>query len=212
MPLIFRRSVNSLVLNFNNLPLIWFSRHGETAWNAEGRVQGQYDTDLDTLGQAQADANGLKLASLIDEPSKFKFVASPLKRTRETMERIRTGMELPPHEYALDERLKEVHFGDWQGFTIPEISMVSPELLEARHRDKWNFLPPGTEAESYEILATRFSLWLREVYDPTVCVTHGGIIRSLFHLVGHMSGEKASRLVVPQDQVLRFEHGTLTWF
>ncbi len=204
--------IDRAILRFDKLPLIWFCRHGETTWNAEGRVQGQYDTDLDALGRSQADGNGLKLSGLIDEPSKFNFVASPLKRTRKTMERIRTGMNLPPQGYALDERLKEVHFGDWQGFTIPEISMVSPELLEARHRDKWNFLPPGKDAESYEILATRFSLWLNEVSEPTVCVTHGGIIRSLFHLAGHMSGEKASRLVVPQDQVLRFEHGALAWF
>lgn len=199
-------------MRYKNLPLIWFSRHGETSWNAEGRVQGQYDTDLNALGRSQADGNGLKLAGLIGDPAQFKFVASPLKRTRETMERIRTGMNLPPLGYDLDERLKEVHFGDWQGFTIPEISMVSPELLEARHRDKWNFLPPGIEAESYEILATRFSLWLCQVSEPTVCVTHGGVIRSLFHLVGHMSGEKASRLTVPQDQVLKFENGALTWF
>ncbi len=199
-------------MRFDKLPLIWFSRHGETAWNAQGRVQGQYDTDLNTLGRSQANANGVKLAGLVDEPSKFKFVSSPLKRTRETMERIRTGMELPPHEYALDQRLKEVHFGDWQGFTIPEISMVSPELLEARHRDKWNFLPPGSGAESYEILAARFSLWLKDVSEPTVCVTHGGIIRSLFYLVGAMGSQEASRLTVPQDRVLRFENSRLDWF
>lgn len=199
-------------MNWKQLPLIWFCRHGETAWNAEGRVQGQYDTDLNETGKLQADANGLKLKTLVPDPSAFDFVASPLKRTRETMERIRAGMDLPRGDYRLDDRLKEVHFGDWQGFTLAEISMVHPELLEARHRNKWDFLPPGSEAENYHMLADRFSSWLATVTAPTVCVTHGGIIRSLYHLVEGLSGEEASRLSVPQDQVLRLQSGRLVWF
>jgi broad specificity phosphatase PhoE len=192
-------------------PLIWFSRHGETAWNAEGRVQGQFDTDLNETGKHQADANGVKLKTLISDASKFDFIASPLKRTRETMARIRRGMALPANDYLLDDRLMEVHFGDWQGYTLSEISMVSPELLEARHRNKWHFLPPGGDAESYEMLARRFVGWLESVKVPTVCVTHGGIIRTLFHLIEGMNGEAASRLEVPQDQVLRLEDGKLLW-
>jgi broad specificity phosphatase PhoE len=194
------------------LPLIWFCRHGETAWNAEGRVQGQYDTDLNETGKLQANENGRKLQVLIEYPSEFDFIASPLKRTRETMQRIRANMDLPPDEYRLDDRLKEVHFGDWQGFTLAEISIVHPELLEARHRNKWNFIPPGKEAENYAMLAKRFSIWLQTVNGPTICVTHGGIIRSLFYLVTGLSGEDASRMSVPQDQVLRLDRGRLKWF
>jgi probable phosphoglycerate mutase len=193
-------------------PLIWFSRHGETAWNAEGRVQGQFDTDLNETGQAQADANGVKLKELVGDAMHLDFIASPLKRTRETMERIRRGMGLVPQDYLLDDRLMEVHFGDWQGYTLAEISLVSPELLEARHRDKWNFIPPGSDAENYDMLARRFAGWLETVQVPTLCVTHGGVIRSLFHLIEGVDGEEASRLPVPQDQVLRLEDGKLRWF
>ena len=199
-------------MDWKNLPLIWFCRHGETAWNAEGRVQGQFDTDLNETGRAQADANGLKLRRLIADPAPFDFIASPLKRTRETMRRIRTGMALPTEDYLLDDRLMEVHFGDWQGFTLAEIGLVHPELLEARHRNKWNFIPPGADAENYDMLARRFSGWLATVKVPTVCVTHGGIIRSLHHLVERLDGEAASRLPVPQDQLLRLECGRLEWF
>ena len=199
-------------LDWSKLPLMWFSRHGETDWNAEGRVQGQFDTDLNETGRIQADSNGLKLKALLPDPLGFDFIASPLKRTRETMERIRAGMGLAPGEYLLDDRLMEVHFGDWQGFTLSEISMVHPELLEARHRDKWNFIPPGDDAENYDMLARRFAGWLETVKVPTVCVTHGGVIRSLYHLVTGMGGEEASRLSVPQDQVLRLQVGRLDWF
>ncbi len=199
-------------MDWSTLPLIWFCRHGETAWNVEGRVQGQFDTDLNETGKGQADANGIKLKALIPDPAGFDFIASPLRRTRETMERIRTGMGLTKGDYLLDERLMEVHFGDWQGFTLAEISMVHPELLEARHRDKWNFIPPGADAENYDILARRFAQWLETVKVPTVCVTHGGVVRSLIHLVEGLDREKASRLAVPQDQVLRLQGGKLDWF
>jgi broad specificity phosphatase PhoE len=200
------------VLDWSRLPLIWFCRHGETAWNAEGRVQGQYDTDLNETGKLQASANGLKLRVLVPDPSGFDFVASPLKRTRETMERIRAGMGLMVSGYRLDDQLKEVHFGDWQGFTLAEISMVHPELLEARHRNKWSFIPPGAEAENYDMLAHRFAGWLETVKTPTVCVTHGGVVRSLFYLIDGLDGEVASRLAVPQDEVLRLDQGRLDWF
>ena len=79
-----------------SLPLIYFCRHGETLWNAEQRVQGQFDTDLSEKGRRQADGNGLILHNLIRDPENFDFVSSPLKRTRETMERVRIGMGLDP--------------------------------------------------------------------------------------------------------------------
>jgi broad specificity phosphatase PhoE len=100
------------------LPLVYFVRHGQTDWNAEHRLQGQADIDLNELGRAQAGRNGRKLAELIDQPGDFDFVASPLSRTRYTMELVRAAMGLPPGGYRTDARLVEVHFGDWQGHTF----------------------------------------------------------------------------------------------
>jgi broad specificity phosphatase PhoE len=200
-----------LVRRFAELPLVFFSRHGQTVWNAEERVQGQYDTELSEKGRGQADRNGLTLKNLIKNPDAFDFVSSPLKRTRETMERIRTGMCLDPGAYRTDAQLLEVHFGDWQGFTIKEISMMSPELLDARHKDKWNFVPPGKGAESYAMLARRVEVWLKSVSHQAVCVTHGGVIRTLFHIVNRMTAEEAANVEIVQDRVLKLENGTLDW-
>jgi broad specificity phosphatase PhoE len=200
-----------LPLPFKDTPRIYFSRHGETAWNAEQRVQGQFDTDLSGKGRRQADGNGLVLKQLVPDPHNYEFVSSPLRRTRETMERIRAGMRLDPNAYRTDPQLLEVHFGEWQGFTIKEISMMSPELLDARHKDKWNFLPPGKDSESYALLAVRIEKWLKTVSRQTVCVTHGGVIRVLFHIVNGMAAKDAAEVEIVQDRVLKMENGWLDW-
>lgn len=192
-------------------PLVYFVRHGQTAWNAEFRLQGQADTDMTELGYRQAERNGRRLADLIADPSAFRFVASPLRRTRETMERVRLALGLPATGYATDPRLLEVHFGDWQGHTFAELEAVSPGVSAARMADKWHFLPPGQGAESYEMLCGRVRSWLEEVEAPTVCVTHGGVVRAIFRLVAGIDADDAAGLEVPQDRVLRLAKGRLEW-
>lgn len=192
-------------------PLVYFVRHGETDWNAEGRLQGQADTDISDLGRRQATRNGELLRDLIAQPETFDFVASPLRRTRETMERIRRAMGLDPLAYRTDERLKELHFGDWQGFTYAELEQSDPGSGVRRSRDKWNFVPPGAHAESYQILLERVRPFVEGIRSPSVCVTHGGIIRVLFRLIEDVPERACARLSVPQDKVLKFENGSLTW-
>lgn len=192
-------------------PLVYFVRHGQTDWNAERRLQGQADTDINERGRGEADGNGRILARLIDTPQAFDFVASPMRRTRETMERIRTAMGLDPDAYRTDARLIEVHFGDWQGSTLKEVERRSPGATIERRRDKWNFCPPGENAENYEMLGARVRPWLEEVTQPTVCVTHGGIFRILFRALEDMPEVEAASLEIPQDRVLRFQDGVLEW-
>ena len=192
-------------------PLVYFVRHGQTDWNIEGRLQGQADTDITELGRSQADRNGRILAELIDDPGSFDFVASPMRRTRETMERIRTAMGLDPRLYRTDPRLIEVHFGDWQGHTFVELEARQPGSTGARSKDKWGFVPPGVKGESYQMLLERFRPWFEALERPTVCVTHGGIIRAVFRMVEDMPPRQAARLEVPQDRVLRLSGGRLDW-
>ena len=193
------------------LPLLYLLRHGQTDWNVEERLQGQADTDINERGRADADRNGSRLAELVPDPYSLDFVASPLRRTRETMERVRVRMGLPPQGYRVDPRLKEVHFGAWQGFTYPELEANEPGCTAARTRHKWHFLPPGTDAESYEILATRVRAWLDDLERPTICVTHGGVIRTLFHWIGGVPTSEAVELHIPQDRILRIERDALEW-
>lgn len=191
--------------------IIYFSRHGETDWNVSARIQGQLDIDINAKGRMQADRNGDMLKSLIGDGAGFDFVASPLRRTRETMERIRRRMGVAPYDYRTDPQLMEVNFGDWQGLMIEDIAKLRPDLVAARAHDKWNFVPPGAAAESYMMLSRRIRRWVEAVDRPTVCVTHGGCIRTLFFLYGNLDGRDAANLSVPQDKILRFENGKLEW-
>lgn len=191
--------------------LVYFVRHGQTDWNAENRLQGQADTDLNALGREQASENGRKLAGLIADPKGFDFVASPMRRTRETMELLRAAMGLDPHAYRTDPRLVEVNFGDWQGFTYAELEAVRPGISNERSLDKWDYLPSGEGAESYQILCDRIRPWFEELSHDTVCVTHGGVIRALFRIVENTPKEVAASLDTPQDRLLRLRDGHLEW-
>ncbi|QPC94169.1 histidine phosphatase family protein [Mesorhizobium sp. INR15] len=192
-------------------PLVYIARHGQTAWNAEFRLQGQADTDLNVVGREQATANGRRLAELIHDPADFDFVASPMRRTRETMERIRAAMKLDPIAYRTDSRLIEVNFGDWQSFTFAELDTQYPGASRSRALDKWNFTPPGDGAESYQMLLERVKPCFDEMERSTVCVTHGGVIRTLFRFVLDMAEDEAANLEIPQDRVLKLEGKSLEW-
>ena len=91
------------------------------------------------MAAARPIRNGRRLAELVDSPEEFDFVASPLKRTCETMELIRAEMGLPPKGYRTEPRLKEVHFGDWQGFTHAELEERQPGSTAVRFAEQMGF-------------------------------------------------------------------------
>ena len=80
-------------------PTIYYIRHGETAWNATGRLQGTQDVPLNELGRKQAAHAGNVLAGLFERDCRDKrdlaYVASPLGRARSTMDFVREMLGLP---------------------------------------------------------------------------------------------------------------------
>src|SRR5438552_14601489 len=120
-------------------PVLYYIRHGETDWNVETRLQGQHDIPINANGRAQAGRCGEVLRELFARdainPAGLDFVSSPLGRTRETMERLRTELQLDPATYRTDPRLVEVGFGQWEGFTLAELGARFPDAIAARERD-----------------------------------------------------------------------------
>jgi probable phosphoglycerate mutase len=191
------------------LPTIVFLRHGQTDWNVEGRLQGQRDIPLNDHGRAQAKRNGDAIIAAMPEVADFDFVASPLVRSRETMEIARLAMGLDPSAYHLDDRLREISFGQWEGFTTAELRVSHDGLVTERERDKWRFVPP--DGESYQILLDRVSDWLATLRRPTFAVAHGGVGRVVrTHLLGVDPFQSVGE-DFPQDRLLVIEDGRGRW-
>ena len=197
------------------LPDFFFLRHGETDGNVALRLQGGTDIPLNDRGRGQATGNGLLLKRLLHEaalsPASFEFVASPMIRARETMERARAAMGLAPGDYATDPRLKELTFGRWEGFTYEEL-LKTPEApqVEARRANKWHFVPPG--GESYQMLSDRIAAYLADLKAPSVIVAHGGVFRALQALLEpELDLDEIAEANVPQDRIFRYRAGEGRW-
>jgi probable phosphoglycerate mutase len=188
---------------------IVFVRHGETDWNIDGRLQGQTDIPLNENGRAQAQRQGKIILEHIPEAADFDFVSSPLIRARETMEIVRRTMGLDPLAYRTDDRLRELAYGDWEGFTLDELRVSAPTKTAEREADKWDFLPPS--GESYAMLAARVEDWLKTVVEPTVVVAHGGVGRVLWAKWGKLDNALAITKHFPQDELMLWHDGVLSW-
>ena len=194
------------------MPVLYFIRHGETDFNVEARLQGRRDTELNALGRRQAAESGDLLRDLFARdnrsPSDFAYVASPLKRARETMEILRRELGLDPHAYSIDDRLMEIAYGEWEGLTLPEIEVRMPGMLEERERDKWDFAPPG--GESYRSLTDRMREWYASLTQDTVAAGHGGGVRALMAIFNVMPKEEATHARIAQGVVYVFKDGTMS--
>ncbi len=193
-------------------PLVYFVRHGQTDWNAEYRLQGQADTDLTRFGRGQADRNGRRLAQLIDDPAGFDFVASPLRRTRETMERIRAAMGLAAERLSHRPAADRDPFRRLAGLYLRRTRAARARLDAGAQDDKWDFVPPGAGAESYAMLLERIRPWL-EAADAADGLRHPW--RRHPHPV--QDDREQCRRARPrpwkssQDRVLKLENARLDW-
>jgi probable phosphoglycerate mutase len=193
-------------------PELFFTRHGQTDWNAEGRYQGARDIPLNAIGRTQADQNGLLLAELFERehrsPAEFTWHVSPLSRARETMERIRAHLEGPLPDVRIDPRLIEVSFGIYEGRLHTELANGELAIAGERDAEFWHFRPP--EGESYGDLAERVEAFGRTLTGPAIVVAHGGVLRVLRRLIEDFPPDKAVNWFPPQDSIVHFLDGRST--
>jgi len=193
------------------MPTIFYIRHGETEWNALGRLQGTQDIPLNDLGRKQAASAGAILAGLFARDGRnetsLEFVASPLVRARSTMELVRGSLSLPPDQFAIDTRLREIGYGQWEGATLAQMQVEDPDLFARRQTEKWTVSPPG--GESYVEVQARVNDWYRQLTADTVAVAHGGTARALMVALGLETPESAADLTIEQGAVYVFGDGGL---
>jgi len=146
-------------------------RHGPTAWNAQGRIQGQTDVELSDEGR-------LRVARwrLPAECYGWRWYASPLRRAVETARLLGAGPSLDP-------RLSEMHWGEWEGWRWEALRASLGASLRENEARGLDFRPPGGESPR-EVMA-RVGTWFEEVGgrdEPAVAVAHKGIVRAALSL------------------------------
>ncbi|HUG42608.1 MAG TPA: histidine phosphatase family protein [Acidobacteriota bacterium] len=134
-------------------------RHGESAWNAEGRVQGQSDPPLSKFGRRQADAIAEELA----DRGIREIHSSDLRRAAQTANALaeRTNLRV-----RLDRRLREIHQGLWEGRLRTEIKRKWPELVSEWEKDPWQCSPP--EGETLQQVAARARSFLGDLLERSI--------------------------------------------
>lgn len=193
-------------------PTVYFVRHGQTEWNAAGRFQGSQDIPLNAIGKEQAVRSGELLVDILSgdshDAAKVPFVSSPLGRARNTMELLRGALGVPPHAYELDDRLREIGYGHWEGSTLAQMEVSHPDIFATREADKWGVPPPG--GESYASVTIRVRDWYDSLIQDTVAVSHGGTMRALLVALDVETPVGAADLTVEQGVVYVFRDGQVT--
>jgi probable phosphoglycerate mutase len=194
------------------MPTIYYIRHGQTDWNATGRFQGTQDIPLNDKGRTQAVAAGGLLGQLLTregrDPASLAYVASPLGRARVTMELLRGALSLSPPDYATDERLREITYGAWEGFTLAQMEQSDPQIHAARNVDRWSVAP--LRGESYASRLPFITDWLGSLTADTVAVGHVGTCRTLLVALGIKSPAEALEGQILQGAVYEFKDDGLT--
>ncbi len=155
---------------------LYLIRHGETDWNAEGRIQGHSDIELNERGLEQARC----LAARMPEEGSFDAIyASPLRRAYRTAELVGHALKMP---IVADARLLERSLGQLEGLTLAEIKEKFPDVHRAWHEGGVRPHIPGEESRESFVQRTRdFIRDVRAQYATgrVLAITHGGTVNML---------------------------------
>ncbi|ABR49742.1 Phosphoglycerate mutase [Alkaliphilus metalliredigens QYMF] len=159
---------------------IYLIRHGETQDNYEKKLCGWIDGPLNQLGKIQAAGCGEALRNI----KMHVIYTSPLKRAYETAEAIRGERQ---EEVIVVEELKELHFGDLEGWTMKAVQETHPDIYNGIRTDSVNFqFPNGESMKQMHERATKKIEELIEKHpnENIVIVAHSGVLRSVIaHLI-----------------------------
>ncbi|PIA53806.1 hypothetical protein AQUCO_00900412v1 [Aquilegia coerulea] len=154
-------------------------RHGETTWNASGRIQGQLESDLNEVGLKQAVAAAERLGK---ELKPTAIYSSDLKRAYETAKMIAKKCDCP--EVIVIPELKERHVGSLQGLFWSDSEEKECDAFRAFFSSQNDLEIPGG-GESFDQLCQRSvavfeQIALKHKGERVIVVTHGGVLRAIY--------------------------------
>lgn len=151
--------------------LLYCIRHGESSYNAEGRIQGQSDVPLSDLGRRQSEA----VAKALDNLPIDTVYSSPLRRAMQTAEPIAAVLK---RAIQTDPRLKEVHAGVFQDKLRSELETQYPEEMARWRSGDPDFPLPGGETRRHLMQRGHevFQQIAQGGHEQAVVVSHGGLL------------------------------------
>ena len=173
-------------------------RHGETAWNAERRLQGQTDIPLSSAGRSMVQS------WFVPETfNQFEWVSSPLQRATETA-------KILGHKPIIEPALREMSWGQWEGLNWKELQVdLGREVMLAHGADSLDFRPP--QGESPRDLQNRLRPWIKKIERPTIAVCHKGVLQAIYALASgwQMSGESKIKFRHGDAHLFQVDSGTV---
>jgi len=182
-------------------------RHGETAWNAEGRVQGQTDVPLNEVGRAQAEA----LVPVLGAERFDAIYSSDLVRVRETAE---PTARVLGHDVALDAGLRERHYGMFETLTYVECGARFPAEFERFRAKELDFaFGSGESLKDFHAraMACLHSIAERHPGAGVLVFTHGGVLEMLLREATARGLRSARDFEIPNAAINRFEYAASAW-
>jgi len=158
------------LFDLSDYPDLLILRHGETEWNAKGRLQGALNSPLTAKGEDQARAQGAILGAMIEAGwplAEWDIRTSSQGRSRHTAELALTPLGLSARE---DTRLREIDVGTWSGLLRSEIRAQAPGVEEVEGVGVYDLAPGGEGIAGLEVRAARI---LESLTGPSILFTHG---------------------------------------
>ncbi len=173
--------------------MIYLTRHGETEWNRQKRVQGSKDSPLTAEGVLGAEKLGVRMGRI---PLDY-IIASPLYRAYRTASIIAGDRQIP---IIKEDALKEIHCGDFEGLPFDEIWQRYPQMKQAMVEDPLHFKYPNGESlkEFYDRVQEGFKKIARDYEGKNILiVAHGGTVKGITtYIEGHLDAETWFKSVV----------------
>lgn len=180
-------------------------RHGETVWNQQRRMQGHSDSPLSETGVRQARL----LARRLKEIAFSALYSSDSERAHHT---ARSVAEVTGHDIVLEPRLRERHFGVFEGLTGAEIEANYPaDYARFKSRDQAHVIPGGESALQFRarVFACLHEIAARHARELVVVITHGLVLDVLYRAALGIPPElpRIHELVNAGINRLRYEGG-----